>query len=148
MKARETHDCHYFKAGRLRKLWTQRTVFSLTITPSNTSDPRSLRSERRVDHDAYSLNAAPSPTTLSTLDTVTITQMPTRSIAISLLTTTLRVHDSPLLYVPLNSAQVTHLLPLFVFDERQIELGGMEGQGYHKLEKGKEARTRVARFWR
>ena len=39
---------------------------------------------------------------------------------------------------------MTHLMPLYVFDERSIELSGLPG---YKRE-GKEARTRVCGFWR
>lgn len=42
---------------------------------------------------------------------------------------------------------VTHFLPIYVYDQRMIEVGGLPG-----LKKGgkgnKEARTRTAEFWR
>ena len=39
---------------------------------------------------------------------------------------------------------VTHVLPLYVFDERFIELSGLPG--YER--QGPEARTRLGKFWR
>jgi hypothetical protein len=43
-----------------------------------------------------------------------------------------------------SHSDVTHVLPLFVFDERFIELSGLPG---YKRE-GPEARTRLCKFWR
>lgn len=43
-----------------------------------------------------------------------------------------------------KNKQVTHVLPLYVFDERFIELSGLPG--YERT--GPEARTRLFGFWR
>jgi deoxyribodipyrimidine photo-lyase len=74
-----------------------------------------------------------------------------RRIAIALLRNDLRVSDNPILYAARDAPGATHLLPLFVFDERQIELSGVEGfrdtrsSSYVALP---EARTRICGFWR
>ncbi|QRV79569.1 deoxyribodipyrimidine photo-lyase [Ceratobasidium sp. AG-Ba] len=67
-----------------------------------------------------------------------------RRIAIALLRNDLRVWDNPVLYAARDSPGTTHLLPLFVFDERQIELSGVKGFS----SPGPEARTRICGFWR
>lgn len=60
--------------------------------------------------------------------------------------TILRVHDNAVLHAAHAAANsdVTHLMPLYVFDERSIELSGLPG---YKRE-GPEARTRLCGFWR
>ena len=72
------------------------------------------------------------------------------SILIALLRNDLRVLDHTIFHLAhspdsIASKSVTHLLPVYVFDERQIELGSI--QGYTKASK-KEARSRVAGFWK
>lgn len=54
------------------------------------------------------------------------------------------VHDQPLLHHIQHDKDVTHLLPLYVFDERHIELSGLPE--YER--EGEEARTRLFGFWR
>ncbi|KAF8706119.1 DNA photolyase, partial [Rhizoctonia solani] len=53
--------------------------------------------------------------------------MARRRIAIALLRNDLRVSDNPVLYAARDAPGTTHLLPLFVFDERQVELSGVPG---------------------
>ena len=68
-----------------------------------------------------------------------------RSIIITLLRNDLRIHDNALLHSAHSATSgATHVLPLFVFDERHIELSGVEG--YER--KGPEAKTRLFGFWR
>ncbi|KAG9093114.1 hypothetical protein FS749_015056 [Ceratobasidium sp. UAMH 11750] len=67
-----------------------------------------------------------------------------RRIAIALLRNDLRVSDNPILYAARDTPGTTHLLPLFVFDERQIELSGVNGYNGS----APEARTRICGFWR
>lgn len=55
-----------------------------------------------------------------------------------------RVHDQPLLHAIHHDKDVTHLLPLYVFDERFLELSGLPE--YQR--DGPEARTRLFGFWR
>lgn len=74
-----------------------------------------------------------------------------RRIAIALLRNDLRVSDNPILYAARDAPRATHLLPLFVFDERQIELSGV--QGFREaLSSGNRAlpstKTRICGFWR
>ncbi|KAG8691739.1 hypothetical protein FRC11_011118 [Ceratobasidium sp. 423] len=74
-----------------------------------------------------------------------------RRIAIALLRNDLRVSDNPILYAARDAPGITHLLPLFVFDERQVELGGVVGFRESQLprhEQIPEAKTRICRFWR
>ncbi|GAA94967.1 uncharacterized protein L969DRAFT_53007 [Mixia osmundae IAM 14324] len=70
-----------------------------------------------------------------------------RSIAIALLRCDLRIHDNAIFhathYGP-TASNITHVLPLYVFDERQIELSGLPD--YKR--KGPPAKTRVCGFWR
>lgn len=76
----------------------------------------------------------------------------TRSILIALFRTDLRLHDHPILSQCTTTSEslksVTHVLPLYVFDQQHVEIGGLpgvqkgKGPGYHG------ARTRVAGFWR
>lgn len=56
------------------------------------------------------------------------------------------MHDNAVLHAAHTALQsdVTHLMPLYVFDERSIELSGLPG---YKRE-GKEARTRLCGYWR
>ncbi|KAH7339583.1 DNA photolyase, FAD-binding/Cryptochrome [Rhizoctonia solani] len=74
-----------------------------------------------------------------------------RRIAIALLRNDLRVSDNPILYAARDAPGITHLLPLFVFDERQVELSGVVGLKEARRSKGEplpEARTRICGFWR
>ena len=68
------------------------------------------------------------------------------SILIALLRNDLRIVDQAIFHAAhLESrvaSRVTHVLPVYVFDERQIELSGIEG--YEKASK-KEARTPVGK---
>ncbi|GAC97129.1 hypothetical protein PHSY_004714 [Pseudozyma hubeiensis SY62] len=90
------------------------------------------------------------------------------SVLICLLRLDLRIHDNPLFYYAhqthkpiVSSAEKTvdlskledeallgstadYLLPVFVFDEREMELSGLPG--YHR--KGPEARTKEYGFWK
>ncbi|CAE6403063.1 unnamed protein product [Rhizoctonia solani] len=50
-----------------------------------------------------------------------------RRIAIAVLRNDLRVSDNPILYAARDTPGITHLLPLFIFDERQVELSGVPG---------------------
>ncbi|GAA6002635.1 hypothetical protein JCM10207_007604 [Rhodosporidiobolus poonsookiae] len=58
----------------------------------------------------------------------------------------LRLHDNALLHTPHDQhhQHVTHVLPIYCFDERYVELSGMPG--YER--EGPEARTRLCGFWR
>lgn len=70
------------------------------------------------------------------------------SILIALLRNDLRIVDHSIFHLAHYgnvSSRITHVLPVYVFDERQIELGAVEG--YQKASK-KEARSRVAGFWK
>ncbi|KAL8286242.1 hypothetical protein RQP46_004730 [Phenoliferia psychrophenolica] len=72
--------------------------------------------------------------------------MSKRNIIITLLRNDLRTTDNALLHgahQP-HASGATHVLPVYVFDERFIELSGFEG---YKRE-GPEARTRLFGFWR
>lgn len=69
-------------------------------------------------------------------------------VAIALLRNDLRVSDNPILYAARDAPGVTHLLPLFVFDERQIELSGVKGFADARSSPLPEARTRVCGLWR
>ncbi|KAJ1304547.1 hypothetical protein OPQ81_005688 [Rhizoctonia solani] len=74
-----------------------------------------------------------------------------RHIAIALLRNDLRVSDNPILYAARDAPKTTHLLPLFVFDERQIELSGVAG--FKEAQRPEDeplsaARTRICGFWR
>ncbi|EFP82211.1 uncharacterized protein PGTG_07608 [Puccinia graminis f. sp. tritici CRL 75-36-700-3] len=78
-----------------------------------------------------------------------------RSLTIALFRNDLRLHDNPILThshlatvkegdaVRRNKVS-EYVLPLYVFDERQIELSGLEGYRQH----GGPARTEVCGFWR
>ncbi|GAA6055547.1 hypothetical protein JCM3770_006780 [Rhodotorula araucariae] len=69
-----------------------------------------------------------------------------RKVVITLHRNDLRVHDNALFHHAHDDvhADVTHVLPVFVFDERFVELSGFPG---YKRE-GPEARTRLCKFWR
>jgi len=56
------------------------------------------------------------------------------------------VHDNALFHAAHDShhKDVTHVLPVFVFDERFVELSGLPD--YQR--QGPEARTRQFNFWR
>ncbi|CAE6419686.1 unnamed protein product [Rhizoctonia solani] len=74
-----------------------------------------------------------------------------RRIAIALLRNDLRVSDNPILHAARNASGITHLLPLFVFDDRQVELSGVVG--YREAQHGGDeplpiAKTRICGFWR
>lgn len=56
-----------------------------------------------------------------------------------------RLHDNASLYYAHNSKNgATHVLPIYVFDERHVECSGLPGF----KRKGSEARTRLCGFWR
>ncbi|GJN92090.1 hypothetical protein Rhopal_005119-T1 [Rhodotorula paludigena] len=69
-----------------------------------------------------------------------------RNIILTLHRNDLRLTDNALFHCAHEREQddVTHVLPLFVFDERFIELSGLPG--YER--EGPEARTRLCKFWR
>ncbi|KDE04978.1 hypothetical protein MVLG_04626 [Microbotryum lychnidis-dioicae p1A1 Lamole] len=69
-----------------------------------------------------------------------------RKVIVALMRNDLRIHDQALFHAAhsQNNTDVTHLLPLYVFDERQIELSALPD--YQR--QGPEARTRIYKFWR
>ncbi|TKA56388.1 hypothetical protein B0A53_01958 [Rhodotorula sp. CCFEE 5036] len=69
-----------------------------------------------------------------------------RKVVLTLHRNDLRLRDNELLHAAHDQAHkdVTHVLPLYVFDERFIELSGLPG--YER--QGPEARTRLGKFWR
>ncbi|GAA5850868.1 hypothetical protein JCM9279_006223 [Rhodotorula babjevae] len=69
-----------------------------------------------------------------------------RKVVITLHRNDLRVHDNALFHAAHDShhKDVTHVLPVFVFDERFVELSGLPN--YQR--QGPEARTRQFNFWR
>ncbi|KAM0793720.1 hypothetical protein ACM66B_001144 [Microbotryomycetes sp. NB124-2] len=69
-----------------------------------------------------------------------------RRIAVVILRSDLRIHDHALFHSVHSQKHkgVTHVLPVYVFDERFIELSGLPG--YER--QGPEARTRLFGFWR
>jgi deoxyribodipyrimidine photo-lyase len=70
------------------------------------------------------------------------------AILIALLRNDLRIVDNAIFHAAHNeslASRITHVLPVYVFDERQIELGGVEG--YQKVSQ-KEARTPVGKVSR
>lgn len=69
-----------------------------------------------------------------------------RTIILTLHRNDLRLTDNALFHCAHEREQddVTHVLPLFVFDERFVELSGLPG--YER--EGPEARTRLCKFWR
>lgn len=80
----------------------------------------------------------------------------TRNILLAVLRADLRLQDNQIFHLaadpsPSSSSQhfrkpITHLLPIYVYDQRMIEVGGLPG--LEKAEPAKEARTRAAGFWR
>ncbi|KAI5475064.1 Cryptochrome DASH [Pseudohyphozyma bogoriensis] len=66
------------------------------------------------------------------------------STIVTLLTKDLRVHDNALLRTAHFDKEVDHVLPLYVFDERSIELSGLPD--YSK--DTPPAKTRLCKFWR
>lgn len=68
------------------------------------------------------------------------------AILIALLRNDLRIVDNAIFHAAhlesRVSGRITHVLPVYVFDERQIELSGVEG--YQKVSQ-KEARTPVGK---
>lgn len=59
----------------------------------------------------------------------------------------LRIHDNPLLQPPSKPRnKITHVLPIFVFDERVVELSAVPG--FTRSEGHGEARSRVLKTWR
>lgn len=77
-----------------------------------------------------------------------------RNILLAVLRNDLRLHDHPIFSAcaeptPPSAAfdrEVTHVLPVYVLDQAQIEVGGLPE--LQKGAKGGEAKTRVAGFWR
>jgi deoxyribodipyrimidine photo-lyase len=70
-----------------------------------------------------------------------------RRIIIVLLRNDLRIHDQQHFHSAHDAAtngDVSHVLPLYVWDERHVELSGLPG--YQR--QGPEARTRLCNFWR
>jgi deoxyribodipyrimidine photo-lyase len=67
--------------------------------------------------------------------------MPGRSIVIAVLRNDLRIHDNAVLSHALKS-DASHVLPVFCFDERQVDLSGLPGYP------STTARTRLCGFWR
>lgn len=70
-------------------------------------------------------------------------------ILIALLRNDLRIVDHPIFHAAHSGSlgnRVTHILPVYVFDERQIELSGI--QGYSKAAPNKFAKTPIAGFWK
>lgn len=80
----------------------------------------------------------------------------TRNILLAVLRADLRLQDNAIFHLaadpsPSSSSTgfrkpITHFLPIYVYDQRMVEVGGMPG--LQKAEPAKEARTRVAGFWR
>ncbi|GAA5862410.1 hypothetical protein JCM1840_004172 [Sporobolomyces johnsonii] len=69
-----------------------------------------------------------------------------RKIVLTLHRYDLRVHDQALFHAAHSQhhRDVTHVLPLYVYDERFIELSGLPGY----VRQGPPARTRLCGFWR
>lgn len=65
-----------------------------------------------------------------------------RRISLAIVRQDLRVHDQAVLLAAHEAG--THLLPLYVFDERHIELSGLHGF----VRQGLPAKTRLCGFWR
>lgn len=76
----------------------------------------------------------------------------TRSILIALLRSDLRLHDHAIFSAcrPGSSAllNVTHVVPVYVFDQKYVEVGGITGLTKGKGPGQNGAKTRVAGFWR
>lgn len=59
----------------------------------------------------------------------------------------LRVSDNPILqHIATHQGEFTHLLPVFVFHARQIEISGLIQDGSESP--FPEAKSRIGRFWR
>lgn len=65
-----------------------------------------------------------------------------RRVAIAVIRQDLRIHDNAVLLAAHQAG--THLLPIYVYDERHIELSGLP----NFVRRGPEARTRICKFWR
>ena len=82
--------------------------------------------------------------------------MSKRNILIAFLRNDLRLHDHPIFSQCADptppaakfSKPVTHVLPVYVYDQRMIEVGGLPGLQKGGKKSSAEARTRTARFWR
>lgn len=66
-----------------------------------------------------------------------------RSILICLFRYDLRVHDNPILHAANTHPSVTHVLPLYVFDQRIVDLTAFSG-----FEKEPTPLSRIAGFRR
>lgn len=76
-----------------------------------------------------------------------------RNILIALLRADLRLHDHPIFSACTPSSDklknVTHVLPIYIFDQKYMEVGGIPGMQKGDGPGGKQgAKTRVAGFWR
>lgn len=68
-----------------------------------------------------------------------------RTIALALFRNDLRLHDNAVLHhLHTKNPKPSHVLPIYVFDERQVELSGLPG--FER--KGGEAKTGLCKFWR
>ena len=77
----------------------------------------------------------------------------TRNILIALLRADLRLHDHPIFSACSSSSSalsnVTHVLPIYIFDQQYMEVGAIPGMDKGDGPGGSEgARTRVGGFWR
>lgn len=80
----------------------------------------------------------------------------THNVLLAVLRADLRLQDHQIFHLaaepsPSSSSlhlrkPITHFLPIYVFDQRMIEVGGLPG--LQKAAPAKEARTRAAGFWR
>lgn len=82
----------------------------------------------------------------------------TRNILLAVLRSDLRLTDNQIFHLAAESLSssatqsanfrkpITHFLPIYVFDQRAVEVGGLPG--IKKAGDGQEARTRTAGFWR
>jgi deoxyribodipyrimidine photo-lyase len=66
----------------------------------------------------------------------------TRRVAVAILRQDLRIHDNAVLLAAHQAG--THLLPIYIYDERHVELSGLPNY----VRQGPEARTRICKFWR
>ncbi|PWN46339.1 cryptochrome [Ceraceosorus guamensis] len=77
-----------------------------------------------------------------------------RNVLLAVLRNDLRLHDHPIFSLCSDPSpakapfkkDITHVLPIYVFDQGRIEVGGLPG--LKKAGKGEEARTRTGQFWR
>ncbi len=87
---------------------------------------------------------------------ISTSNMSKRNVLIAFLRNDLRLHDHPVFSQcaePSPSSTkfqkpVTHILPVYVFDQRMIEVGGLPGLTKAGKKSNTEARTRLAQFWR